>query len=435
MLSNLNSTYRNSLLGNMLHFIKQININVILQAIFFAFFWMIVVNTQVYADDSKASGIHYFKVDDGSHLIVSFVTTICGTLAGGTLDKSMKLECRSGSCSAKYTMESDYTKLTVYLTPQFDALFEAEQEKGIPEIKELRIPFLDKSDAKIAISLSSTISKRTEDQIASQAECFRKVGKMLIDHLKPYDTNSVLASISTSDSETYDRAVYEIPYMDQGLLYVSRPKHIERGKPFILEATLIISQKMGIKNPPPTIDHQIEMAKDALGDALRLIGKPYRRGFEQLIEENKEASVEIYQQEPLPLSGLDSTYSAATAELVAGDVTISSVGAKKKTVKPLQAVSWSWVITGKKSDDITAYLSIVASGAGGAEATKVIPITFHVSPDWFTQTRDFLSAHVEWLVGSALIPVVGYAWTIWSKRRHKHLSPSHQKPVRTTKRR
>ena len=385
--------------------------------------------TQAIAENSNSGGIHYFKVDEGSHIVIETADAVCGTLMGGIIDKSINLVCHSGSCSAKYTMASDYTKRLVYLTPLLDALFETEQQSDKPEVKQVHIPFIDKSDAEVTISLSSIITENTKEQIAKQAECFRRVGKVLIDKLKPYDKDSVLASISTSPNDTYKKAVYELPYIDQGVLYVSTPKDIRRGKPFILEATLVTSQKMGVLNPPPSMDHQIEMAKDAFGDALRLIGRPYRQGFEQLIRERQDASVEVYQQDALPLSGIDSSYDAAVAELTAGDVTISAVGTNKKLIKPLQAEFWSWIITANKSEDITAYLSVVASGAANAEAMKVIPITFHVYPDWFTQGRDFIFDHIEWIVGSALIPLAVYIWGKWFKRKRKQSTSGHPKPL------
>jgi hypothetical protein len=56
-------------------------------------------------------------------------------------------------------------------------------------------------------------------------------------------------------------------------------------------------------------------------------------------------------------------------------------------------------------------------GKNGADFTLVTPIKIRVSRDWLAQSGEFFSDHIEWIAGSALIPLAAFIWGLWPKIR------------------
>jgi hypothetical protein len=215
----------------------------------------------------------------------------------------------------------------------------------------------------------------------------------------------MLATLPTEQTADFERSVYKLDNIDVAFLYVSLPRHLRADDEFPVEVTLILPQRMG-PGSTPSISSEVEEGQKRLAAAT---------GNKDAMQVGYDAAE--YDLQKIPFVGFESPFKTGALKLAGGEFVVTSLAPETQTLKPLHAAFWSWTLKGKSPGDAFIYFSVSATDRDGTVLTRVIPMKLHLSRNWISSVGDFAASHVEWIVGTAVIPVLAFLWGLWIKRR------------------
>jgi hypothetical protein len=113
------------------------------------------------------------------------------------------------------------------------------------------------------------------------------------------------------------------------------------------------------------------------------------------------------------------------AHLTGGAFDIAAVTAETQPISATETTEWKWEIKPKEFGKLPLNLAVNAVlKLDGDERTRTLRTfeeTVEVTVSWSQSALAFLDAHVEWIVEGLLtavfIPIAGWLWKHWRKRR------------------
>jgi hypothetical protein len=366
----------------------------------------------------NTDGLRYFRSFVPIEVITATANEVCEPHLG-SIENSFRLVCdRDGSCNAEDTTSLEYDDNDIFLTPQFDMLF-SESLKRAPESSwtdtiQVKPEFWEKP---ISVKIISRTRGPDIKRAAQISDCFRKVGKLLIDTVRPYETESIVSESADTKQGSHVEH-YNLEELDHSILEVRYPSTKRAGIGFPIEIKLIMSQKLGVRK---FIPEKPEKARARL-TSLILSGlhtKPLF-GLKSKLEEKLGPLPGLGEYNNSNINGIKLVPRDPSFELIAIKVTGDSASVVPLTtelqnVTPLRPSSWSWSVTEKDGGEKRFYISVSASNK--RTFTRVIPITLEVADNYLGSLRSFLAQNWQWIAGTIVIPLTLF---LWSKRRRVH---------------
>lgn len=232
---------------------------------------------------------------------------------------------------------------------------------------------------------------------------YNKVGRILVEKLKPFEIASVV------DNKNVIKSSYQIDEMD--------PPNPVMGTGFPIQINLVTSQRLGAEEYK---FDKVNAANEALTELLSTeIGN-------KDIGPNDDMNYKSTQISDLAIVQRPPSFGSATIKLAGDGATLIPLTVDLQGVRPLTPSSWSWLVTQKDAGDMTLYISVFGNSLSDKAVTlqtKVIPIKIQIGMNYLVATRTFLEGNWQWLAGTILIPLGLFAWR---KRRNQkpHMAES-----------
>lgn len=378
---------------------------------------------QTQSADFDDSELHHYRSEIPLSIIKSTASAICGSrLAPGIISEETDVSCTSNFCNATHTTSAAYYEGDVFLTPTLDLLVPQQYYATSKQLKGHMVQVTTKyRDTNLSISIDvRQEAGMTKDELQKLVpwRCYRTVGKKLIDKMKPYEVGSII--VSARGKGEVDRSVTEvfrIEEMDHALLEVSYTRGRKVSVGFPVEIKLIGSQRFGaeyVYDEETATNRARKAVLDLLGlDPNNNVGASTTSSRFSAGSKWKSQS---YSFTPVELIERKRTLDTATVTLKGDGISAVPLTVEKQAVRPLQATSWSWLVTSAKSGKVIMYISVAGITADGVPLSRVFPLTIDVQESYLSLIERFISDHWEWLAGTIIIPLGLFLWNIRKER-------------------
>jgi hypothetical protein len=374
-----------------------------------------------------SAAIHYFRDKTPVSIILrDSIIDICNLMMD-TSGKALAVDCKDGVCASSYTINVSPYLRKIILTPQFDILFPYEGDDHQQEEKTL---YSEAIDIKLPDSLklfTSTSSLHTSirvtqkgistDLAAGMTDCSAKISQILTKDTKLYEENTIFPENSgSSERERIHTEILEVDDIEHGFLELRYPDTLRRGSQFPLEARFVISETFGgdekVVNPTTDLQGFISNAQNELISTVekqKIIANNNTRYSREtnIGDSDKEFHLAMYSG--AGLVQLPSSISFVNIKANGEEMGTTSLTPERQQVIPLQATLWSWLIDPKKSGEKLIYLTLTDTTSKNYGISRVLSIKVKIQEAYVEKVVSFALEHIEWIVGSMILPVLAFA--------------------------
>jgi hypothetical protein len=366
--------------------------------------------------------------DDPGTIMGEIIEEVC-RLRIGMSEINVKGECQHNSCNIQNETKILYSPYTVYLKPGFESVFYSpfkSEKKRESEIKTKWPSSVFSTKTPIPVESKFQFTGFPTEFTTRLSNCVEKMGSLLLERLKPYEVDRVLASLPEVKAADYNVVQHTLRELDFAALRLWYPKHLRSGSNSTIEAT--ITPSVVLKTQSIAIDENrsdeeaqktfskveakisswvSEALKNDQGDKLSWVSEALKN------DQGDKLSIEFSfgEYQLLPLIKQDNNVSLASLRLVLDGVTVTPLTPEEQTLKPLQPRSWSWLLKPNSSGKQTLYISVQAKRTTGEQVSSVLPIALVVEESYVNRATNFLTTNWQWIAGTIIIPLSLFIWS------------------------